>query len=93
MRAQIVKYLSERAWLSFLLMGLAFFAFGVASLNLIVLIRANLELFFDHGVVVLGDGAGQQLVELLFYGYLSMAFYIAAKACEKLLVDRLTRKD
>ncbi|MBL8473432.1 MAG: hypothetical protein KF778_00840 [Rhodocyclaceae bacterium] len=93
MRARIVRYLAERAWLSFILMGVAFFAFGVASLNLIVTIRANLELFYDHGIMVFGDGGGQQLLELLGYGYLSMAFYIAAKACEKLLVDRLTRKD
>ena len=38
-----------RLWLTFVLMGLAFFGFGVGSLNLFYLLQANGALLFDHG--------------------------------------------
>lgn len=71
-----------RVWLSFIVMGLSFFAFGVGSLNLFYLLRANTSLVVDHGWMALMDGGAQQLAELLFTGYLSMAAYVVFKACE-----------
>ena len=71
-----------RAWLSFLVMGLAFFAFGVGTLNLFHLLQANANLLLLHGWMALMDGGLQQLLELLFTGYGSMAAYTIFKACE-----------
>jgi hypothetical protein len=82
---------AQRPWAAFLLMGLFFFLFGVTSLNLVRLFRANIELILDYGMMALADGAAVQLVELLFYGYVSAAFFVAFKVCEKLLVDRLSQ--
>ena len=72
----------SRVWLSFIVLGLAFFIFGVGSLNLFYLLRANTNLVFEHGWMALMDGAARQLGELLFTGYLSMAAYVVFKACE-----------
>ena len=75
---------------TFVLMGLSFFAFGALSLNLIYLLKTNVELFLDYGAMVIEDGALLQLLQLLGYGYLSLAFYLLFKACEHILVIRLT---
>ena len=63
----------RRVWLSFVVLLLAFFAFGVGSLNLFFLLRANTVLLLEHGWIALGDGAAEQLAELLLTGVLSMA--------------------
>ncbi len=88
---RLIAGVAQRAWMAFLLMGLFFFLFGMTSLNLVYLVRANLGLILEHGLVALADGAALQLAELLFYGYVSAAFFVAFKVCEKLLVDRLTQ--
>ena len=46
--------------------------------------------FFAFGAMVIEDGALLQLLQLLGYGYLSLAFYLLFKACEHILVIRLT---
>ena len=70
-----------------------FFCFTrVLSLNLISILKANITLFIEHDVMVLEDGAGRQLIEQVFYRYLSLVFYLLFKACEKNLVERLTGK-
>ena len=43
--------------------------------------------FFAFGAMVIEDGA---LLQLLGYGYLNLAFYLLFKACEHILVIRLT---
>lgn len=91
MRKSLIIFLSKYVWLTFLLMGLFFFLFGVTSLNLFVLLKANINLYIEHGVMVIADGALRQLVELLSYGYLSLLFYALFKVCENILVNRLTR--
>jgi hypothetical protein len=75
---------------TFVLMGLSFFTFGALSLNLIYLLKTNVELFLDYGAMVIDDGALRQLLQLLGYGYLNVAFYLLFKACEHVLVIRLT---
>jgi hypothetical protein len=79
----------SRRWLTFLVLGLAFFVFGSGSLNLFFLLKANGELLAEHGWQAAMDGAAQQLVELLLSGYLSMAAYVVFKACEHALVHGL----
>lgn len=79
----------RRVWLSFVVMGLAFFTFGAGTLNLFFLLRANTGLVYEHGLTALVDGGAQQLVELLLTGYLSMAAYVVFKACEHRLAHWL----
>lgn len=89
MHPHIKRFLQARPIITFLLMGMAFFLFGVLSLNLIFLLKSNFELFWNHGVMAIGDGGLRQLLELLGYGYLSLIFYLFFKACERMLVERL----
>ena len=79
-----------RRWLTFIVLGLAFFVFGSGSLNLFFLLKAaNTELLVEHGWQAAMDGAAQRLFELLVTGYVSMAAYVVFKACEHALVRQL----
>ena len=78
-----------RRWLTFVVMGLAFFAFGAGSLNLFFLLKANTAFLAEHGWMAALDGGVQQLLELLATGYLSIAAYVVFKACEHALVHHL----
>ncbi|WP_460536775.1 hypothetical protein [Chitinimonas naiadis] len=91
-RTRLLSLLQRHSWLTFLLMGICFVGFGIASLNLVSLLRANLELFWNYGWDVAQDGALEQLTELTLLSYLALACWLGFKCCEKLLVDRLTRK-
>lgn len=79
----------RRRGLAFVIMGLTFFGFGVGTLNLFMLLRANAELFAGYGWQAVMDGGLQQLIELLLTGYLSLACYLVFKACEFALVRQL----
>ena len=79
----------SRRWLAFLVMGLAFFAFGIGTYNIFVLLSANFGVIADYGWRALMDGAARQLVELIVTGYLSMAAYVVFKACEHRLAHDL----
>ena len=85
----IQRLVFSRRWLTFVVMGLAFLGFGAGTYNLFFLLKANTELLLEHGWMALGDGAAQQLVELLITAYLSMLAYVLFKACEHRLVHRL----
>ena len=71
-----------RLWLTFAVMGLAFFGFGIGTLNLFYLLQANGALLFDHGWAAVMEGGLVQLAELLVTGYAAMAAYTVFKACE-----------
>ena len=77
----------SRRWLTFVVMGLAFFAFGAGTFNIFMLFSANAAVISRYGWQALMDGAAVQFVELVVTGYLSMAAYVVFKACEY----RLTR--
>ena len=79
----------SRPWLTFLVMGLAFFAFGAGSYNLVMLFKANAEFIADYGWQALMDGAARQFAELMITGYLSIAAYVVFKACEHRLTHDL----
>ena len=89
MWVRVRRTLYQHRWLTFFVMGLSFLLFGLLSLNLIYLLKSNIELFLDHGVMVVDDGALQQLLELLGYGYFSLAFFLLFKVCEHILVTGL----
>lgn len=77
----------SRRWLTFLVMGVAFFAFGAGTYNIFMLFSANANVISRYGWQALMDGAARQFAELLVSGYLSMAAYVVFKTCEY----RLTR--
>ncbi len=72
----------SRRWLTFIVLGLSFAAFGAGTLNLFVVLKANLALLLEHGWMAAMDGGARQLAELLITGYASMAAYLVFKACE-----------
>ena len=92
MQTRLIDVLWKHRWLTFLLMGLFFLLFGAMTVNIFVLLKANIDLFLDYGTMVIADGALLQLAELIGYGYLSMLFYVLFKACEHILVAYLTRE-
>ncbi|MDP9123261.1 MAG: hypothetical protein M3N82_01435 [Pseudomonadota bacterium] len=85
LRRHFQRVVLARPWLTFVVMGLAFFCFGMVSLNLLHLLRANAELILDNGVMALADGGGFQLVELVVNGYIAMLAYVVLKTCEHAL--------
>jgi len=87
-----LDFLYRHPFFTFILMGLSFLLFGFYSVNLFVMLKANIELILEYGMMAMADGAAQQLVELLFAAYLSMLFFLGFKLCERILVARLTRK-
>jgi hypothetical protein len=80
----------SRRWLTFLVMGLAFFVFGAGTFNIFMLFRANADFIANYGWQALMDGAARQFAELVVTGYLSMAAYIVFKACEHRLAHELS---
>lgn len=78
------------AWRAFLLMGVFGGLFAVTSYNLLMLFSANLRFISTNGVMALMEGGLLQLIELIFYGYLSLAFYILFKGCLYGLLGKVT---
>jgi hypothetical protein len=85
LRRHFQRVVLARPWLTFLVMGLAFFCFGLVSLNLLHLLRANADLIIDNGVMALADGGARQLLELVADGYAAMLAYVVMKTCEHTL--------
>ena len=90
-RAQALfhRLVLRRAWACFLVMGLSFLGFGIGTVNLASLLKANLDLVLQYGAQALMDGAAKQLFQLLLNAYIAMAFYVVFKACEYTLVHGL----
>ena len=87
-----VEFLFWHPKVTFLLMGAFFLMFGFTSVNLFVVLKANIELFLEYGAMVIEDGALQQLFEIIGACYLSIVFYVLFKTCERILIERLTGK-
>ena len=87
-----VEFLFWHPKVTFLLMGAFFLIFGFTSVNLFVVLKANIELFLEYGAMVIEDGALQQLLEVIGSCYLSIVFYVLFKVCERILIERLTGK-
>ena len=90
MRRWFHRNVLSRRWLTFVVMGLAFFLFGAGTVNLFMLFRENADYISRYGWEALMDGAARQLIELLVTGYVSMVAYVVFKACEYRLVHDLT---
>ena len=79
----------SRRWLTFIVMGIAFFVFGVGTYNIFMLLSANIDLIAHYGWMAVMDGAARQFLELILTGYLSMAAYVIFKTCEYRLAHAL----
>ena len=89
---RLPDFLFRHPWLTFLLMGASFLLFGVTSVNLYVLLAANINLLLEYGTMAIADGALQQLAELLGSVGLCILFYALFALCDRTLVRRLTEK-
>ncbi len=76
------------AWLAFGAMGLATAGFALCSYNLFEMFRANFRLIESYGAMAIFDGGLLQLMQLVGWGYLALAFYVVFKGC----LDGLTRR-
>ncbi len=72
----------RRKWLTFVVMGLSFFAFGAGTLNLFFLLQANGTFLLTHGWQAVAEGGLRQLAEIVLTGYASLVAYVLFKACE-----------
>ena len=72
----------------FLLAGVFIGLFTWNSYNLAGLAIANLRFLREFGAVALMEGGLRQFAEIVFSGYLSLAFFLGFKACEVDLVYR-----
>ena len=79
----------RRPWLTFVVMGAAFLAFGIGSLNLVHLVSENARFLVENGWMAVLDGGLWQLFGLLANGYVAMAAYVVLKTCEHALSDWL----
>jgi hypothetical protein len=68
-------------WRTFLLMGLFGGLSAYMSYNLLMLFIANFSFISNYGVMALKEGGLLQFLQLVVYGYLSIAFYILLKGC------------
>jgi hypothetical protein len=84
-----IDFLFRHPLLTFALMGVFFMLFGVTSVDLFFLLKANITLFVEYGAMVIDDGALRQLFELLGLLALSTGFFVLCAICERLLVKRL----
>ena len=87
-----LDFLYAHPWLTLVLMVAFFLCFGVTSVNLFVLLKMNIDLFIQYGLMVIEDGALEQLVDLIVSATLSIVFYLVFKVCERVLVEKLTAK-
>jgi hypothetical protein len=89
MAAAFQRLVLSRLWLTFVVLGLSFFAFGAGTVNLGLLLMANSRLLAQYGWHAVMDGALRQLFELVVTGYLSIAAYVVFKTCEHRLSNWL----
>lgn len=82
MSALFRRWVLSRLWLTFVVLGLSFFVFAAATVNLGRLFMANADFLRAYGWYAVMDGALQQLAELVVTGYLSAAAYVVFKTCE-----------
>lgn len=92
MPRRCLDFLYAHPVLNFVLMAVYFMLFGFTSVNLFIQLKMNIELFLNYGLVVIEDGALQQLFELSGQALVAITFLVLYKVGEKLLVDRLTEK-
>ena len=85
LRRHFQRVVLARPWRTFVVMALAFFVFGLVTLDLLHMARANASFLLDNGVMGLVDGGALQLVQLTADGVIAMLAYVVMKTCEHTL--------
>lgn len=88
----VARLLHFHPVLTFLVMAAAFAGFSLETIEIFHLLSANLEFIARHGALALMEGAGRQFVGLLASLAVGLVCYLVFKACERILVDRMTRR-
>ena len=88
MPIRLLKLSAYHAVFVFLLAGAFAALFAWNSYSLFQTAMANVNFLRTYGWMAVMDGGVTQLITLVLYGYLSLAFFIAFKACEVELVYR-----
>ena len=89
-RRPLLLRMGDAPWpLLVLWLTLCFSLFGIASLNLFLMLRANLRFIGEHGLDALALGGAMQLAVLAATAYAAMGFYALAKWFEHRLMDRI----
>jgi hypothetical protein len=83
-------FLYRHPVLTFVVMGATFILFGLTSVNLYMLLAANVGLVIEYGTQALADGALEQLADLLGSTVLATLLFLLFMLCERTLVRRLT---
>lgn len=86
----VIALLRRYPLLAFVLMGAFFLLSGITSINVYVVLKANVELFQKYGAQVIEDGALRQLAGILGTMALSVLFFVFFVICERIFVDHLT---
>ncbi|WP_374545544.1 hypothetical protein [Rhodoblastus sp.] len=89
MRGAFRKVLTFHWLVTFLLMGVFSLLGAAASVNIFVMLAANVRFLSEHGVMAVMEGALTQLGQLLLSGVFALAMYLGFKACERVLVEKL----
>ena len=92
MFAAINRLLAFHWLVTLALMGVFAAVATYGSVEIFQMLRANAAFISAHGLVALMEGAALQLVELIAWGYASLVAYVLFKACERILVDHLSRR-
>ena len=79
---------SYNALVLFLAMGVFAALLAISSYNLFHQAMENFRFLREFGSLALTEASFQQIAEIVFYGYLSLAFYVGFNACESELVYR-----
>jgi hypothetical protein len=77
--------------LTLLIMCIAVISFGLLSYDFFSMFRTDLILIEQNGSMVMAEDGYHHLLVLLLYGFLGLLSYLVFKACEKILVERLTK--
>jgi len=93
MKDWFARLVLARRSTTFIVMGLSFLLFGAGTVNLFMVLRANINLITEYGWQAVMDGGARQFVEIVVTGYASLAAYVVFKACEHALVHHLTDDD
>jgi hypothetical protein len=91
MPTRLFKLSTYHAVTVFLIAGAFAALFAWNSYSLFQTAMANVNFLRTYGWMAVMDGGVIQLITLVLYGYLSLAFFIGFKACETELVHRWRR--
>jgi len=89
MRAVFRKILIFHWLTTLMLMGLFSVLGALASVNIFVMLAANVRFLSEHGIMAVMEGALTQLGQVAMSGLFALVNYLGFKACERVLVDKI----